>query len=123
MTDTITLPRSVVSGALHALDLSQGLLASARSIHHITVLEEYKSLRATLSQQAEQGWQPIETAPNDGTIVLLHGGRFTTAGSYQPDDKNHPWVFLDDAELDRVNHWQANGPTYWMPLPEFKEIK
>jgi hypothetical protein len=54
MTDTITLPRSAVAGALYALDISQALLESAQSIHHTTVLEEYKSLRAALAQQAEQ---------------------------------------------------------------------
>lgn len=54
MTDTITLPRSVVAGALHALDLSQALLESSKSIHHTTILEEYKALRAAMAQQAEQ---------------------------------------------------------------------
>lgn len=70
MTDTITLPRSVVSCALHALDLSQGLLASARSIHHITVLEEYKSLRAAIAQQAEQVPDGYQLVPCDETADM-----------------------------------------------------
>ena len=84
----------------------------------------------------EAKWQPIETAPKDGTAVLLFGG--------QPDrHSDYTCGYCDDA-LDLpskcvVAWWEAydgalgywrcgsydNGvygewedPTHWMPLPE-----
>lgn len=66
-------------------------------------------------------WQPIETAPKDGSFVLLcrRGGDYEYAtqvyvGAYVP---------FDDDPGDSV--WLADGLyhsdgvfTHWMPLPE-----
>jgi hypothetical protein len=44
------------------------------------------------------GWQPIETAPKDGT----------------PVDVWHPTI----GRIPNVTHWQAYDKiTHWMPLP------
>lgn len=61
-------------------------------------------------------WQPIETAPKDGTAVLgmLIGSnipppmRFMSGG----------WVISWDHH--RLSEW--DGPTHWMPLPEAPAI-
>ena len=70
-------------------------------------------------------WQPIETAPRDGTIILLYAkptvvaGRWSDAGTGK-----YPWDFLDgetsDPEAWPLNAMHDNeyGPTHWMPLPE-----
>ena len=83
-------------------------------------------------------WQPIETAPRDGTSLLL----WTRAGvmvgwwdegseDHAPDSPGHdPGWFAgsgDDAAMPgrspehgfHAYHYAAlNQPTHWMPLPE-----
>lgn len=86
-------------------------------------------------------WQPIETAPKDGTKVLGFGSG-TDRGVW-PADKKMPemmcviywsWHEVDDFEdageglFKKVKKialemWQPHGPhffkpTHWMPLPE-----
>lgn len=65
-------------------------------------------------------WQPIETAPRDGTIILLVDGGNQVwgpyAGAWVGKNDHYPWVFLDpDIEL---NGMPPSGFTHWMPLPE-----
>lgn len=56
-------------------------------------------LRALLAEQQRQqeGWRPIETAPRDGTMILVHGGIAH-------------W-------RERNNHWE--GPSGWYSLTGF----
>jgi hypothetical protein len=80
-------------------------------------------------------WQPIETAPTDGTEVLLairgvnDGPHWVHIGWYEVHDP-FPWRFIDTfdltptgccerAEDDRtpVNGAKAESVTHWMPLP------
>jgi hypothetical protein len=74
-------------------------------------------------------WQPIDTAPKDGTWVLLCGG---VAGGYEDNRYDFPWPPMV------VAHWEARqlfggywvfaaydgfcelsyeNPTHWMPAP------
>lgn len=71
---------------------------------------------------ATMQWQPIETAPKDGTWVLIAGpsGYSTTplraeVGRYYPQFRPlNPWqTHADDAFTDG-----GPGPTHWIPLPE-----
>lgn len=73
-------------------------------------------------------WQPIETAPKDGTIILV--------GWRLPEDTEmQEWFVMQWGHIQRnglfpgdVGMWVApngsmtwhetNGPTHWMPLPE-----
>jgi hypothetical protein len=78
-------------------------------------------------------WQPIETAPKDGTkvLVLFNGEPHVAqyAPIWSPENKrwmvNHPRWRADDmqmvSEIDPNEHQIAygmKGPTHWMPLPE-----
>lgn len=57
-------------------------------------------------------WQYIETAPQDGTKILLFGCYST------------PTIVIGEWAGKRPPRWIANGysvprePTHWMPLPE-----
>ena len=70
-----------------------------------------------LINPAEGIWQPIETAPRDGTEVLawcdFDSLRCAIVISYEPNDENPKWPWWD---------WDCRGihesvPTHWMPLP------
>jgi hypothetical protein len=72
-----------------------------------------------------QGWQPIETAPKDGSRMLIAGGTqsFGTdenvpfdgvsiafwQGGYQPHWRGEDRQAHDD--------WYEHQPTHWQPLP------
>ena len=55
-------------------------------------------------------WQPIETAPRDGTVVL----------AYDPNWYRypHPMEYRDGAWSLWFHDVGAMRPTHWMPLPE-----
>lgn len=66
-------------------------------------------------------WQPIETAPKDGTTVI----------AFRPTDPPHVegmyWATYDGTD-EGAWHWtydgdapSSNQPTHWMPLPKAPE--
>jgi hypothetical protein len=62
--------------------------------------------------EQEAGWRPIETAPKDGTTVILYCAqpkvryRLTVA----------KWVATWKAWQSQPGAWTVS-PTHWMPLP------
>ena len=93
---------------------------------------ENRLLRARnerLEKEAEQrpsGWRPIETAPKDGTEVLVmymhidtqvvHNGFWI--GTDETDEESEiGWWSYEHSEVSRIklNAWWT--PTHWMPLP------
>jgi len=67
-------------------------------------------------------WQPIETAPKDGSVVLLYRGLNVVAGWFVRG-ADYEWYFVDDTRLDEHENIDPNAyvrdfpPTHWMPLP------
>ena len=62
-------------------------------------------------------WKPIETAPKDGTIVLLYEPR-------EPIDSHTIEVGAFNCEdWYCLMFTYTIYPTHWMPLPEPPEIK
>jgi Protein of unknown function (DUF551) len=62
-------------------------------------------------------WQPIETAPKDGTEVLMYCPGDIPAvvcGAYVDDPEIPYWRYSESLVADVVA--EAN-PTHWMPLP------
>jgi hypothetical protein len=77
-------------------------------------------------------WQPIETAPKDGTWVLMRGGYPDDA--YDSDEKQPPvvaarWIARQKRMMyqppgiwrfcsyDSGYYGEWHEPTHWMPLP------
>jgi hypothetical protein len=59
-------------------------------------------------------WQPIATAPKDGTAILVHDKTHGMVTAFC--DKDGQWISVfggDYSEDDRVHFI-----THWMPLPE-----
>jgi hypothetical protein len=69
-------------------------------------------------------WQPIETAPKDGTPILVADAKSVEVGVWQEETE-------DDTECGVVtipgfdagwwgSEWQPGGkqPTHWMPMPD-----
>jgi len=60
-------------------------------------------------------WQTIDTAPKDGTVILLCGG-FLSNG--KPVVRTGKWggVWQVGWKVEALETYQIN-PTHWMPLP------
>lgn len=70
---------------------------------------------ATHQEQAPAGWQPIETAPKDGTKFLGYR-RGEIATSYRtPRDDCEMWTF--GGASGSFEFYPNLRPTHWMPLP------
>lgn len=61
------------------------------------------------------GWRPIETAPRDGTeiLVCMWDDHTMMVVNYEADPARpgHPWWTLDGQA------YAEGAPTHWMPLP------
>ncbi len=80
-------------------------------------MEAYADARVREAQQ----WQPIETAPKDGTVVMVCNEDGAWIAKYVPIYPSgyraeNPWFSL----MLNHNHMRKGkpfGPTHWMPLP------
>lgn len=90
-------------------------------------IEAEKVWQAALSQQPVGEWQPIETAPKDGTDILLRVGTRYFEGRWESIDDYPCWVSTHEDDhpvcwTDGVC-WSINEseepseqPTHWQPL-------
>jgi hypothetical protein len=60
---------------------------------------------------APVGWQPIETAPKDGTIVLVWDGENMAVADWVEFPYRPGGGWMEGIEV-------FSDPTHWMPLPE-----
>ena len=60
-------------------------------------------------------WQPIETAPKDGTVIILFDGKSVWAGRWI-GHSYYPWVAIDN-HIYGPRGLKAKDVTHWMPLP------
>jgi hypothetical protein len=57
-------------------------------------------------------WQPIETAPKDGTRVLLHSPSTHTYTGIVAS-----WCLIEERWEEWGDYYPCS-PTHWMPIPE-----
>lgn len=105
---TIDSLHTAVCKAVGLLNMSPECAQGAKS------REAHNILRQALIDYADRGpWQPMKTAPKDGTAVLLilKGSRHPVPAKWSP--RIAKWVVTwDDVVLP---DFQAR---YWMPIPD-----
>lgn len=89
---------------------------SGKSAHHLAEAAKelrrqvfsYESMVADRDERLANLWRPIETAPMDGTEVLVHqsNNEFFVAYCFK-----HVWRYGNDENF-------IDTPTHWMPLPK-----
>jgi hypothetical protein len=67
----------------------------------------------TMSNQNEE-WQPIETAPRDGTEILVWNGRYQLTATWSGEPSGY-WQLLEAGEFAASNRID-DEPTLWKPL-------
>lgn len=74
--------------------------------------------RAAIAAMSE--WQPIETAPKDGTLILAWHRYMGPAIIYWGCIQAHSPIFFWIPASCKILHWlsDAEAPSHWMPLPE-----
>lgn len=89
---------------------------------------QFVAAMAAASKQPTSRWLPIETAPKDGTEVLITNGVVVTFGHwlYAPpsirEKRDVDGRYIDQEESDGYNDWidfhgGIPNPTGWMPVP------
>lgn len=74
--------------------------------------------RAAIAAMAEAtDWQPIESAPQSGEILLYAaetGEQFVAFWGAEPEGGDQQWVFARGNGISFI----VRDPTHWQPLPE-----
>lgn len=83
---------------------------------------ELEALRAAIALMRGQSWQDIETAPKDGTYVLVANSHGSWIAKWHPVYQSgyrpsNPWASM----MLNHDHIQKPGrfdkPTHWQPIP------
>lgn len=62
-------------------------------------------------------WQPIESAPKDGTMILIYSYGNMAVVFADPDNE-FAWTMDDGHDYHLCTRRNMQYPTHWMPLPE-----
>ena len=83
-------------------------------------IEALRSRQCLHGISEPSGWMPIETAPKDGTLIVLGSRNGVWIGKYLPlygsgYRPDNPWssMLLNHDHMAERYTW----PTHWMPLP------
>ena len=106
--------RAVMGRKKYGHTLADAALSPAALVRHAR--EEAADLLVYLTAlEAALSWQPIETAPMDGTEVDLWRGKHRF-----PNCHFHcgEWLWWNTTSVDDEPSWlKVKDPTHWLPLP------
>jgi hypothetical protein len=78
-------------------------------------------LPAEPGKEVRQEWQPIETAPKDGTRIDVWVPTWLRTGNRMPNAKwrDGRWSFWWEPTQEwlSIEEEYEGGPSHWMPLP------
>lgn len=119
-----------------ALEADAYLTANVAKDDLRALLADLDEARAALTAAKAGGWVPIETAPKDGTVVILgrveDGGSVVTTGHWQEAEEDGVDYMGADAGFVDEHYQEFNPgrsfgspsrryaptqPTAWQPLP------
>lgn len=111
------LRASIKFDAIHGTEMERAICGSQM----IRAADEITSLRTELAAMRERvEWQPIETAPRDGTRVLVRNDRGVFAASWftedECEDAHFDGWFIDDGKFN-LRTIRGNAVTHWLPIP------
>lgn len=118
--------RSEYEGHLKLADADDDAahIASSDPINVLTLITIIREQEAEL---ANVGWQPIETAPKDGTRIMIYREGvihiakwipgYETWGSSVERIPGETAPFTDLGEIGFYAMIAAHGPSHWRPLP------
>lgn len=89
----------------------------AESDFRSALVRNYSTISRVLREAADGGWRPIETAPKDGTLLILTNGGWVKEGWWSTSiwlgRKGPGWVIDDERECG----FTQDDVTHWRPLP------
>ena len=120
MTEKITVPRAALDVMLDALEEAEALLIDMgmQSSDAFQEVEYAITVASTVSETDQKSsnpaWRPIESAPRNGTLVLLAtDGGIVFVGKLN----KHLQLWVDDEGRERFR-----TVTHWMTLPSPPEV-
>lgn len=79
------------------------------------VADVLKKARAALAALQTPMWNPINTAPTDGTLVWVYTAAFDGLPTFQGPCSYHPDAGWCTDELRHVTHWIPLSAVYLLP--------
>jgi len=101
------------------------LRAAGSSLANYTMPGTRQAILDAVREAMGSGWQPIETAPRDGTWIIAWDGKGVQPMIWEVGDEDYPkdyrgWCYADHrwggTLYDGCNEVLTH-PTHWMPLP------
>jgi hypothetical protein len=84
--------------------------------------EDIDLLDAANAKRQRSYWRPIETAPKDGTKIILWWNGTVLEGYWLDNSKTiAPWSGWK--YCDQRFPWPRVGPTMWHPMPALRSAK
>lgn len=116
-----------INEAIEALEDVHTYFHPNNEPQHKVWSDTYKALKSLQAYKEGQGWQPIETAPNDGTEIIITNGYEVCTGKYHWSNVTNYAPFFVQSVNGELRNQGYNckvepvyfyEPTHWMPLPE-----